>query len=57
MFRKQTGFSVPTCLGRVYVCKICNFKKSKHRVVRQLSNGKFVVIQLTLKERIKELWN
>ena len=57
MFQKQTGFSVPTCLGRVYVCKICNFKKSKHRVVRQLSNGKFVVVQLTLKERIKELWN
>ena len=56
MFHKQPGYSVPACLGRVYVCRICTFKESKNSVVRQQKNGKFKVVKLTIKERIKELW-
>lgn len=46
---------VKWCQNKAYVCKICNFFDSKNRVCRKI-DGKFVVVQLSLKERIIELW-
>ena len=43
---------VKWCQNKAYVCKICNFIIAKDRVVRK-QEGKFVVIKLSLKERIK----
>jgi len=46
---------VKWCCNKAYVCKVCNFILAKDRVVRR-QDGKFVVIKLSLKERIQELW-
>ena len=47
---------VKWCQNKAYVCKICEFFITKNRVCRKTKDGKFVVIQLSLKERIQELW-
>lgn len=41
--------------GRMCVCRVCSFKQSKHKVVRHI-NGKFVIVQLSLIERLKEFF-
>ena len=56
MFSKSPTPPIKFAEGRSYVCKICNFYISKERVCRKTKDGKFVVIQLTLKERIQELF-
>jgi hypothetical protein len=56
MFSKSNTPPIKFSQGRSYVCKICTFYIARDRVCRKLDNGKFVVVQLTLKERIKELW-
>ena len=56
MFSKSATPPIKFAQGRSYVCKICTFFIAKDRVCRKLDDGKFVVIQLSLKERIKELW-
>jgi hypothetical protein len=55
MFKKDSRkFKLPTALGRVRNCKLCNWKDSKNTVVRW-RDGQFILIKLTLKERLKEL--
>ena len=55
MFKKDSRkFQLPTALGRVRNCKLCNWKDSRDTVVRWRDN-KFILIKLTLKERLREL--
>lgn len=55
MFKKDSRkFKLPTALGRVRNCKLCCWKDSKDTVVRW-RDGQFILIKLTLKERLKEL--
>lgn len=56
MFSKSATPPIKFSQGRSYVCKICTFYIARDKVCRKLDNGKFVVVQLTLKERIEELW-
>jgi hypothetical protein len=57
MFKKSETPPIKHLKGRCYGCKICMFKKSKYKVIRRQDNGTYKVLQLTLKERIKELFN
>lgn len=55
MFTKAVRFTIPTDMGRNRVCRICTFKNSKGMVVRWI-DGKFRIVELTLKQRIKEIF-
>jgi hypothetical protein len=56
MFAKDNmKYKVAFWRGRMCVCRVCSFKQSKHKVVRHI-NGKFVIVQLSLTERLKEFF-
>ena len=56
MFKKdRRKFQLKIALGRVRNCKICCWKDSREVVVRW-QNNKFTLTQLTLKQRLKELF-
>jgi hypothetical protein len=58
MFHKAVRFTIKTDLGRNRCCRICVFKEAKHPVVRWDTSAKdFGIIQMTLKQRIKEFFN
>lgn len=54
MYQKSDTPPIKSAMGKAYVCRICNFTESKGRVCRKQPNGSFKVVQLSLKERIKE---
>lgn len=56
MFSKSNTPPIKHAQGRTYVCRLCTFRASKDSVVRKQPNGSFKVVKLTLKERIKELF-
>jgi hypothetical protein len=56
MFKKTETPPIKYLKGRSYVCKTCTFFIAKEKVCRKTKDGKFVVVQLNLKERIMELW-
>ena len=55
MFGKSTRAFLYTDFKRLRSCRICTFIESKYPVTR-LINGKFKIVHLTLKQRIKELF-
>ena len=56
MFGKtRMNYRVAFWKGRMCVCRICSFKQSEHKVVRHI-NGKFIIVQLSLIERLKEFF-
>lgn len=55
MFTKAVRFTIPTDKGRNRVCRICTLKNSGGRVPRWI-DGKFKMVELTLKQRIKEFF-
>ena len=56
MYKKDSRkFQLANALGRVRNCKICCWKDSRDIVVRWRDN-KFILVKLTLKERLKELF-
>jgi hypothetical protein len=57
MYRKSSTPPIASVKGRAYVCRLCNFIESgKGGVCRQQTNGKYKVVKLTLRERLKELF-
>jgi hypothetical protein len=57
MYRKSSTPPIASVKGRTYVCRLCNFIESgKGGVCRQQTNGKYKVVKLTFKERLKELF-
>jgi hypothetical protein len=59
MFKKDIRkFQLPIALGRVRNCRVCIWKDSSDdkKVVRWQSE-QFNLVQLTLKERLKELFS
>lgn len=56
MFSVEKRFTIKSDEGKVRCCRICVFKNSKDKVARLNKNGKFHLIKLTLKERIKEFF-
>jgi len=59
MFKKDSRkFQLPIALGTVRNCRVCVWKDSSNgnKVVRWQS-GQFNLVQLTLKERLKELFS
>jgi hypothetical protein len=59
MFKKDSRkFQLPIALGKVRNCRVCVWKDSANgnKVVRW-RDGKFFVIELKLKERLKELFS
>lgn len=55
MFGKSTRAFLYTDFKRLRSCRICTFIASKNKVIR-LIYGKFQLVQLTFKQRIKELF-
>jgi len=55
MFGKSTRAFLYTDYKRLRSCRICTFIESKNPVMR-IIDGKFKKVQLTFKERIKELF-
>ena len=59
MFKKDSRkFQLPIALGTVRNCRVCVWKDSSNgnKVVRW-QDGKFNLVQLTLKQRLKELFS
>jgi hypothetical protein len=58
MFKKDSRkFQLPIALGKIRNCRICNWKaSSNNNTVVRWRNGMFNLVQLTLKERLKELF-
>ena len=53
--RTRMKYKVAFWRGKICVCRICSFKESEHRVVRHI-NGKFIIVKLSLTERLKEFF-
>jgi hypothetical protein len=59
MFKKDSRkFQLPVALGTVRNCRVCFWKDSsnENKVVRW-QDGKFNLVQLTFKQRLKELFS
>lgn len=55
MYSKAVRFTIPTDKGRNRLCRVCTFNTSKGRIVRWI-DGKFRIVELTLLQRIKEMF-
>jgi len=56
MFRKDNmKYKIAAWKGKICTCRICSFKISKEPVVRY-RNKKFIIVQLSLIERLKEFF-
>lgn len=57
LFHKAQRFTIKSDLGKNRCCRICVFKEAKNPVVRwNKAIKKFEIVQLTLKQRIKEFF-
>jgi hypothetical protein len=59
MFKKDIRkFQLPIALGRVRNCRVCIWKDSSdNNTVVRWQDGKFNLVQLTFKQRLKELFS
>lgn len=55
LFSRSTRAILKTDFKRLRVCRICNFIKSKNKVVRCIDR-KYVLVNLTIRQRINELF-